>query len=193
METLKPEEIKELLFKRLQKNNQAYTKIKESFKGTQDYEEYLKEIMYFKYYFDFSSAIEEVNRNILFCKYCNDSYLIETQNIEQESKPRFIKIKHEKLLINNIDEEKTINDIKEFFNDVICCIPDSFYKNLNLNKKINEYENFESYYGTSESTRNRIAHGLILKNVKYDDATLFKFMLSFYTIFTFYCDLYTKQ
>lgn len=192
MEQLKPEEIKRLLFDRLAKDNKAYIKIKETLKNSEEYEEYFKEIMYFKYYFDFSSAIEEINRNILYCKYKDDSYSLETQRIEQPKKPMFIKPEHEVLLINNHCENKTIGDIKDFYYKTMV-LPDNFYKRININKKIYEYEKFASFYGTSENTRNMIAHGLKLQNVKYDDSTLFKFMMSFYTIYIFYEDTYNEK
>lgn len=192
MEIKTPDEIKTLLFNRLSKINDAFLQLND-YKIIDLYDNYLKEIFYFKYYFDFSSAIEEINRNILMCKYKDDSYVKKISQVDKECKAMFINKKDEEMIVGEIEIDDTVLDVKDFYSSVINIIPDSFYKKLNLEKKIKEYDVFASYYGTSESTRNRIAHSLTLINVKYDDGTLFKFMLTFYTLYIFYNNLHKEM
>ena len=93
-------------------------------------------------------------------------------------------------MINTDGINDTICDLKTFFSGFVGIIKDGFYNQIGLEKKINDYESFLSFYKTSRDTRNKIAHGLINEQVRYDNTILMKFMLSFYVLLKFHLRLF---
>lgn len=97
-----------------------------------------------------------------------------------------------KYLINTDGINDTIYDLKMFFSGFVGIVKDGFYNQIGLEKKINDYESFLSFYKTSRDTRNKVAHGLINEQVRYDNTILMKFMLSFYVLHKFHLRLFEE-
>lgn len=185
MEILTPANIKEKLFERLDRTQKTFEKTNVNKEDDLD----IVQTIYFKYYFDFSTAIESTITSIMAIKYPDDFAKVKMK-ITDLSTSNYLNQDEIKLLIDTDDLNNTIGDIELFFNKHVSIITSDFYNQIGVNKTINDYESFTSYYKTSRDTRNKIAHGLINENVRYDNVTLFKFMLAFYVLHSFHSDLY---
>lgn len=185
MELMTPVQLRSALFNRLKTTQNMF----DSIETTREDNIELVKIIYFKYYFDFSTAIENSITQIMSCKY-TDPFSVKKMKIDDRSTSNYINSDEIKLLIDEIDDSITVNTIKNFYSGYIKIIKDGFYNSIGKDKKIEEYEKFTSYYKSSRDTRNKIAHGLLNENVKYDNTMLFKFMLSFYTIHQYHIKVY---
>lgn len=65
-------------------------------------------------------------------------------------------------------------------------IKDSFFRKLGTKKKLYDVEAFSSFYTQSRDVRNKLAHGLAMENIKFDNNMLFKFMASYYVLIKYY-------
>ena len=187
MEILTPSDIKTKLFDRLRKTQKLYS---ETISVPADKEENLDlvQIIYFKFYFDFSTAIEQTITSILAIKY-TDEFAQKKMKILDKSTSNYLNVDEIKILFDTSGFDVKIHQVKDFF-DMINIIPNGFYNSIGLDKQINEYEDFTSYYKTSRDTRNKIAHGLVNENVRYDSSMLFKFMLSFFVLHNYHKTIY---
>lgn len=181
MDILTPDEIKTLLFDRLNRTQRTFDNINVEKEEDTD----IVQTIYFKYYFDFSTAIESSITSIMTKKY-PDEFANKKMKITDLSTSNYLNTDEIKYLIDADSIDKTINDVKVFFTGQVNIIKDGFYNQIGLEKKITDYESFTSFYKTSRDTRNKIAHGLINGNVKYDNTTLFKFMLSFFVLHAYH-------
>lgn len=177
MDILTPDKIKSTLFDRLQKTQKVFDSINVSKEDNLD----IVQSVYFKYYFDFSTAIEATITAIMSIKY-SDEFAQKKMKITDLSCSNYLHHDEIKYLINTDDFDDTICDLKNFFSGYISIIKDGFYNQIGLEKRINDYEPFLSFYKTSRDTRNKIAHGLTNEQVRYDNTLLIKFMLSFYVL-----------
>jgi len=187
MEILTPDKIKSTLFERLQKTQKVFDSI------NVDREENLDVVqsVYFKYYFDFSTAIEATITSIMAIKY-PDEFAQKKMKITDMSCSNYLNPDEIKYLINTDSLNDTICDLKSFFSGCVSIIKDGFYSQIGLEKKINDYESFLSFYKTSRDTRNKIAHGLTNEQVRYDNTLLIKFMLSFYVLHKIHLLLFSE-
>lgn len=146
----------------------------------------LYNIVYFRLYFDFSTAIESTIANIMYEKYGNDEFILKKSKISSESVSRYLPKDEITLLIDNFGDEITIEDIYRDFSILNSFIKESFFRNLGFAKKLFEVEAFNSLYTQSREVRNKLAHGLTMANVKFDNNMLFKFMASYYVLIKYY-------
>lgn len=186
MEQLTYTDIKDKLFNRLQKTQKMCINIikEENLDIVQN--------IYFKYYFDFSTAIEASITSIMAEKYIDD-FARSKMKIFNRSTSNYIPKDDIKLLIESPKMDVEIKEIKDFYKGYVNVIGDGFYESIGLDKTIENYEEFTSFYNTSRDTRNQIAHGLSTSNVKYNDSMLFKFMLSFYVIHQYHIEISEQE
>ncbi len=143
-------------------------------------------IIYFKLYFDFSTAIERTIHDIMVTKYGNDDFIVQKAKIDSRSVSNYLSRDEIKLLIKDFGSEITVNDIKNRFDFLGDIVPESHYLRLGLDRKVLEIETYTSVYSASKNTRNKIAHGLTLEQVEYNQKMLFNFMVSYYVLIEFY-------
>lgn len=143
-------------------------------------------IIYFRLYFDFSTAIESTIGNILYLKYEDDAFIFRKSKIDSEVVSKYIPKDEIKLLLKDYEYTITVQEVKEQFLELNCLIKESFFMNLGLTKRLDEVEEFNSFYSKSRDTRNKLAHGLVLENVNFDNNTLFKFMASYCVVKKYY-------
>ncbi len=146
-------------------------------------------IVYFRLYFDFSTAIESLIGNILYQKYSDDEFIFKKSKIDSESVSKYIPKDEIKLLLKDYDYDITVEEVKNHFSELHSLIRDSFFLNLGLSKKLKDVEEFTSFYTQSRDARNKLAHGLVLENVNFDNSTLFKFMASYSVLKEYYDSL----
>lgn len=182
MENLTPQNIEDLLNNRLRLTLNLYKNL-----DTSDTEIY--NIIYFKLYFDFSTAIECVIYNILFKKYGQDGFILKKTKIDSNSVSNYIPKEEIKLLIGDFGGDITIQNIKERFTNIKEVVKDNFYMNLGITKNLYDVEAFTSLYTKSRDTRNKLAHGLTLVNVDFNNKTLFSFMSSYFVLIKYYENL----
>lgn len=143
-------------------------------------------IVYFRLYFDFSTAIESTIANIMYKKYGNDEFILTKSKINSEAVSRYLPRSEITLLIGDFGKEIIIEDIYIEFSILNKIIKESFFRNLGMNKKLYDVEAFTSFYVQSRDVRNKLAHGLIMENVSFNNSMLFKFMASYYVLIKYY-------
>ena len=184
MDILTPEKIEELLDNRLKTTVALYNELDTS-------ETEIYNIIYFRLYFDFSTAIEGVIANILYVKYGEDEFILNKSKINSPAVSKYIPNDEMKLLIGDFGDYITINDLKSRFENINDIMKESFYQNLGITKKLYDIEKFNSFYTSSRETRNKLAHGLTTVNVDYNNKMLFKFIASYYTLIEYYKSITT--
>ena len=175
MVILTPTEIDELLINRLTKTIDLYKKL-----DTTETEIY--NTIYFKLYFDVSTAIENTISNILYIKYGNDDFIYQKSKIGSESVSKYLPKDEIKLLVQTFGDTITVAEIQNHFVILKDIVKDSFYRNLGIEKRLYEVEDFNSFYTQSRDIRNKLAHGLTLTNVDFSAKMLFKFLASYYVL-----------
>ena len=90
------------------------------------------------------------------------------------------------LLVGDFGANIEVKDIKNELSVLDGLIKESFFRNLGVDKKLYDVEAFNSFYTQSRDARNKLAHGLAMENVKFDNSMLFKFMASYYVLIQFY-------
>ena len=175
MDILTPKEIDQLLINRLTKTIDLYKKL-----DTTQIEVY--NTIYFKLYFDVSTAIENTISNILYIKYGNDNFIYYKSKIGSDSISKYLPKEEIKLLVQNFGDTIKVGDIQNHFTILKDIVKDSFYRNLGVDKMLYDIEEFNSFYTKSRDVRNKLAHGLTLTNVDFSAKMLFKFLSSYFVL-----------
>lgn len=186
---LSPKEIKEILIKRLTSTNEVWKK-----RDTDSPEQ--EKVIFFKYYFDFSSAIESCLRNIVFVYAKNADFggCIKVFAEPESSKKAYFLNCEEFCAIVNIDKisEKFLKkDFITFCNDLI---PDMKISNLPCN--FSYCQQIKEKYNKIRSVRNTIAHGLKafeVTTIEYSQSQLLEFIHIFYLLFDYYNKINKNQ
>lgn len=179
MERLTAESIKKLLDNRL--NNTLKLSNDLDMSDTEIYN-----IIYFRLYFDFSTAIEATIANIMYEKYEDDRFILTKSKISSDAVSRYLPKDEIVLLIGDFGQEIKVGDIQDNLSVLNGLIKESFFQNLGIDKKLYDIEVFNSFYTQSRDVRNKLAHGLVMENVKFDNNMLFKFMASYYVLIKYY-------
>ena len=182
MDVLLPQNIEDVLNNRLNNTLNLYKTL-----DTDDTQIY--NIIYFRLFFDFSTAIEKTIHDIMFTKYGSDDFIIKKSKIDSKSISDYLPKEEIKLLVGEFGKEITVGEIKQRFQFLEDIIKPSFFLNLNLERKVYDVEPFTSVYQKSRDTRNKLAHGLVMSNVEFNNRMLFNFMVSYYVLITFYQSL----
>ena len=175
MDILTPKEIDQLLINRLTKTIDLYKKLDTS-------ETEIYNTIYFKLYFDVSTAIENTISNILYIKYGNDDFIYYKSKIGSESISKYLPKDEIKLLVQNFGDTIKVGDVQNHFVILQDIVKDSFYRTLGVDKKLYDVEEFNSFYTQSRDVRNKLAHGLTLTNVDFSAKMLFKFLSSYFVL-----------
>lgn len=179
MDILTPKEIDQLLINRLTKTIDLYKKLDTS-------ETEIYNTIYFKLYFDVSTAIENTISNILYIKYGNDDFIYYKSKIGSESISKYLPKDEIKLLVQNFGDTIKVGDVQNHFVILQDIVKDSFYRTLGVDKKLYDVEEFNSFYTQSRDVRNKLAHGLTLTNVDFSAKMLFKFLSSYFVLKKFH-------
>lgn len=180
MDVLTPTKIEESLDARLN----AALRLYQTLNTDEDIEVY--NIIYFRLYFDLSTAIERTIHDVMVTKYGDDAFIVKKAKIDDKSVSNYLPPDDIKNLINDFGSEITVNDIKNRFDFLGDIVPESHYLNLGLDRKVLDIEKYTSVYSKSRITRNKLAHGLTLEQVEYNRKMLFNFMVSYYVLIEFY-------
>lgn len=143
--------------------------------------------IYFSYYFDFSTAIEFILRQILLEKY-SDEFVKKKIRTEDEKYPTFLEIDEIKLFLDVNILQLNWRGFKEFARDFYNNIRENDFPSRSNDFIINE-EIFVSSYTRCRKTRNTIAHGLILQNVEFNVHVVIDYIISFYVLYNYYKSL----
>lgn len=177
---IKPNDIYSILSRRLSSTNMLWKKREED-----NLEQ--EKVIFFKYYFDISSAIEACLRGIIFV-YCNNSLsgnaLKAFGRPEDSSVAYFLNLESFKSVTNG---DKILLDVSlEKYNDYLKMIT-CFDKEIVSNKPF-ESQYIYDIYEQIRKTRNTLAHGLnsMEKNVDFTASHLADFMFIFYIVHNYY-------
>lgn len=185
MNELTPKQISELLINRLSRTNQLLERV-----GENNLEE--EKAVYFKYYFDFSTAIETIIYNIVKQKYGLDKFACAKIGVDNPATSKYFRKDDVVSLLDGFGCDITWKDYKDKLMGICSALCDRDFQRFADTKLISDIEAFSSFYTTSRETRNHLAHGLMEQNVRYDKNTLEKFTLSYFVLFSYYEDLYNN-
>ena len=168
---LSPDEISSILLRRLSPTNDLYFR-----RNIDDIEQ--EKVIFFKYYFDFSSAIEYCLRGIVF-EYskkplvggCIDVFAQPASTL----KPYFLRVEEFVAIVN----EKEI--LEGTNNTDFLLLVKKYLKNMEPNLSNCSFDDFEitkEKYKQIRKVRNTIAHGLsaLEANIEYSQTQLFDFV-----------------
>lgn len=147
--------------------------------------------IYFKYYFDISTAIEAIIRGIAAEESKKHPYIKYVTQADSDSKAYFIKYEELKALIIAV-ENLYQGSNEEEFKTKICNKVDSL-KGYRLTKKIINNGAFKNDYESVRKTRNILAHGLTgVSSVDYSNTQLESFLFICYLLFNYYEKIYNS-
>lgn len=174
-----PDDIYRVFIARITKTNSLF----DSLSDKSEMELELANTLYFKYYFDVSTAIEATIRGITFVEGKKHKY------IEHIAKPSDDCMAYFK----DYDEVKAL------------CGLDNLFKNLEKQKFETDYFNkiavlkghsvsvsfvndggFADLYKSVRRTRNALAHGLKADSIEYDYKTIESFLFAFFVLHSYY-------
>ncbi len=172
-----PDEIYSNFMSRIIKTNMLYAML------TDESSIELTNTIYFKYYFDISTAIEAAIRGITFEESKKNSYIKYLAEPASKTKSFFIYYEELKALIeyNNIYNKVNENDfIKQYINKILAL------KQGASTKKFKNLADFKENYEKVRNTRNLLAHGLAPTSVEYNKDTLESFLFVLYVLLNYY-------
>lgn len=186
IEQLKPDDIYLHLTNRLSKTNKLF----EMLDGDSPMD--LCNIIFFKYYFDISTAIEAIIRGIIIEESKKNTYIEYLAEPYSSNKACLIKYEELKKLIKieSLYENIEINDFKTNFYDKIVAL-DSLKR---ITKSFKNDGTFKEDYHAVRSTRNILAHGLAaMQSIDYSPTMLETFLYVQYLLFNYYSLLIRKN
>lgn len=182
---LTPNDIISHLKSRLEKTNLLFGKIDaDSIDETKT--------VFFRYYFDFSTAIEATIKNIVILKYGNDNFLAKKIDITNNGKSKYYDADDIVPLLSEFDEIDQCEINSDMFSGLCSALAEMDISNK-LNDFVKNLETFKTSYKNSRRIRNQIAHGLTEQNVKYDKSTLLQFASSYFVLHCYYELLYARN
>lgn len=185
---LSPSEITTILSRRLSSTNDLFHR-----KNPDDIEQ--EKVIFFKYYFDFSSAIEYCLRGIIF-EYskmplvgkCIEAFIQPAST----TKPYFLGVEEFTAIINQnkILEGKTLGEFSAFTSGLVNVMNFNF-----SNYSFNDFEITKEKYKQVRHVRNTIAHGLkaLESTIDYSNSQLLDFIYIYYLLFKYYESNYNTQ
>lgn len=179
IEQLKADDIYLILMNRLSKTNKLYDMINDD--SPMD----LCNIIYFKYYFDISTAIEAIIRGIIIEASKKFAYIEYLAQPYSSQKSCFVPYEELKKLIKIelLYENLSLNDFKDNFYDKVSALS----KVKRISKSFKNDGTFKEYYHAIRSTRNTLAHGLsAMQSIDYSPAMLENFLYVLYLLFNYY-------
>ena len=173
-----PDEIYQIFLSRISKTNLLYDTL------TDDSSIEMSNTIYFKYYFDISTAIEATLRGITFSICKNNRYLKYLSEPESDSKAFFLCYDEMKALIEL--EKAFIKIDKKEFEKNYCKII-SPLKGYAIASTFKNDGSFKDNYNNARNTRNTLAHGLKSHmTVSFDNTTIENFLYTLYILLNYY-------
>jgi len=152
-------------------------------------DDYADRVFYFKYYLDFSSAMEFMIKQILFLQYHDMEFVNKKINYQGEKFAALFPPDEVNMIISagfsNEISNYTYGDLYQFIANDLQLKQVSNRKTRKKTEFITKSD-FTDSYGTVEKYRHKVAHSMELKNVTYKDTILMDFCLCFYIIYKFY-------
>lgn len=185
-----PDQIIEFLRQRVTSTNNLWEKRDED-----DIEQ--EKILFFKYYFDYSSAIEATLRSLV-DQYCRHSLLGKSLKIFSQSTsssvPFFLTSEEFASVTNETDilADASQTQLDIYLNDVCFMSKASSSERM---KNFNDYELLKQTYAEIRRVRNILAHGIrsMGDNVDFSKTTLSKFIYVFYLTHNYYKRIYSNS
>ena len=151
----------------------------------------LSNIIYFKYYFDISTAIEAIIRGIIIEESKKNAYIEYLAEPYSSNKACLIKYDELKTLvpIESLYKSTSINDFEDnFYNQIIAL------KRRRITKNFQNDGTFKEDYYTVRKTRNALAHGLTaMQSIDYGPTMLETFLYVLYLLFKYYNSLVSNE
>ena len=180
---MNPKEIYNGFLSRIEKTNMLFQLLDENSSIE------LSNSLYFKYYFDISTAIEAIIRGIVAEESKKHPYIKYVTQADSDSKAYFIKYEELKALIISV-ENLYQDPNEEDFKTKICEKVD-ILKDYRLTKKFVNNGAFKNDYESIRKTRNILAHGLTgIYSVDYSNTQLESFLFVCYLLFNYYEKIY---
>lgn len=161
--------IEQQFWNRINYTNIAYEGIVEKYNkknkddlNEEDEFEQLKNLMYFKYYFDISTAIEALLRGIAFGMSSKHNYVHYYTRPYDPGKGYFISLQELETFIDFEQVKKIFNNFNDFKDIFRKISPLNDYKSWN--KSFDNIDFFRNAYKGCYDQRNLFAHGLAQKN-----------------------------
>lgn len=176
---MSPEEIYKLFINRIEKTNSLF----ESLLNKSEMELELSNTLYFKYYFDISTAIEATIRGITFIEGEKHKYIAHIAK-PSENNISFFKDYEEVKALCGLDELFENLDKQKFEADF-------FNKIAVLNGQVASVSfvndgSFSYLYKFVRKTRNALAHGLKADSIEYNCKTTESFLFIFFVLHSYY-------
>lgn len=175
---MKPNEIYRVFINRINKTNLLYDSLSE------DSPIEMVNTLYFKYYFDISTAIEAVIRGITDTKGKENAYIEFLAKPSDESIAYFKKYDEIKVLcpLDHLFRSLNPSTFKDHYQNKVSILKN---KSLTFPSFLND-GSFCDIYNKIRKTRNSLAHGLVANGVDYDDETLVLFLYVLYILHVYY-------
>lgn len=187
--------IRDGFWKRIEITNAAYNELFDEYgkkRQSNDYDEIVdevKNVFYFKYYFDISTAIEALIRGIAFTLCEEKKFIKYYTKPHDKGKGYFISLKELETFIDFSYTKDIFYDLTEFKKMSKKILPLSKY-NI-WNKSFSSEEFFKNTYGTCVEQRNLFAHGLLQSNTSRPDYTQERLLYFFY-LYYYFIEYYKK-
>lgn len=179
-----PDEIYANFLSRIEKTNMVFNLLDENSLLESE------NVVYFKYYFDFSTTIETIIKGIAFEESKKHPYI--RYALEKEKKMFFFSYEELNAIIideNLLYENSNESEFKTKFFDVVAKL-----KNQRITKRFFNDGNFKSDYELVKKTRNILAHGLAgYFTVEFTTSQLETFSYVCYLLFNYYSHLYQEN
>lgn len=177
-----PDEIYHTFISRISKTNLLYDTL------TEDSSIEMSNTIYFKYYFDISTAIEATLRGITYLVCKNNKYLKFLSQPDSDSKAFFLRYDEMKALIE-LDNAFIHISKEEFINRYSIKI--SPLKSYTIKSTFKNDGTFMDNYNRARTTRNTLAHGLKAHMaVGFDNETIENFIYVLYILLSYYKNSY---
>ena len=173
-----PDEIYQIFISRIDKTNLLYETLDD------DSSIEISNTIYFKYYFDISTAIEATLRGITYSVCKDNKYLEFLSKPDSDSKAFFLRYEEVKALVEL--DKAFIGINKQEFNSKYCSMI-SPLKNYTIKSTFKNDGTFIENYNKARTTRNALAHGLKSHmTVSFDKSTIENFTYVLYILLSYY-------
>lgn len=179
-----PDEIYKLFISRITNTNLLFNSI------TNETTMELSNTIYFKYYFDISTAIEATIRGITFIEGQKHQYIAHIAKPSCDSIAYFKDYEEVKALCGVDNLFRNLNKRKfedEYFKKITAL------KDYPISVSFTQDGNFSGLYTMVRKTRNKLAHGLKSDTVDFDCKTIESFLFVFYVLHSHYSFITSKN
>ena len=181
-----PDDIYKIFITRIKETNSLF----DSLSDKSEMELELANTLYFKYYFDISTAIEATIRGITFVEGEKHKYIAHIAKPGDDCIAYFKDYEEVKVLcgldnlFKNLKKQKFETD---FFNKI------AVLKGRAVSVSFVNDGGFSDLYKSVRRTRNALAHGLKADSIEYDYKTIESFLFVFFILHSYYSQIYLPK